>query len=287
MSTAIARGSSPVVAQDPMVPRSFVVTRTRQDTGDTTTLWLAAADGAPLTFRPGQFTMLQAYGIGEVPVSISGDPAAAGVLQQTIRDVGSVSHALATAETGARLGVRGPFGVGWDVGSARGRDVVVVAGGIGLAPLRPAVLEICADRAAYGDVTLLYGARTPAEQLFTEELPRWAAQHGVAVHVTVDRSDGAWRGPVGLVTGLVERAVFRPGLTTVLVCGPEVMMRHTAAAFTDRGVAPADIRVSMERNMKCGIGLCGHCQLRELFVCQDGPVLAYDRIASLITQPEL
>jgi NAD(P)H-flavin reductase len=287
VNAALATSSQRVVVEDPMVPRSFVVTRTRQDTRDTATLWLTAMDGAPLAFEPGQFTMLQAYGVGEVPVSISGDPADDGVLQHTIRDVGSVSHALATAEAGARLGVRGPFGVGWDVGTARGRDVVIVAGGIGLAPLRPAVLEICANRAAYGEVTLLYGARTPAERLFTDELPRWAAEHGVAVHVTVDRSDDSWRGPVGLVTDLVDRVVFRPELATVLVCGPEVMMRHTAAAFLDRGVAPADVRVSMERNMKCGIGLCGHCQLRELFICQDGPVLGYGLVASLLTQAEL
>jgi NAD(P)H-flavin reductase len=287
VNAALATSSQRVVVEDPMVPRSFVVTRTRQDTRDTATLWLTAMDGAPLAFEPGQFTMLQAYGVGEVPVSISGDPADDGVLQHTIRDVGSVSHALATAETGARLGVRGPFGVGWDVGTARGRDVVIVAGGIGLAPLRPAVLEICANRAAYGEVTLLYGARTPAERLFTDELPRWAAEHGVAVHVTVDRSDDSWRGPVGLVTGLVDRVVFRPELATVLVCGPEVMMRHTAAAFLDSGAAPADLRVSRERKMTCGIGLCGHCQLRELFICQDGPVLGYGLVASLLTQAEL
>jgi NAD(P)H-flavin reductase len=280
-------GSAPVVKEDPMVPRSFVVTRTRRETHDTATLWLAAVDGTPLAFEPGQFTMLQAYGVGEVPLSISGDPADDGVLHLTVRDVGSVSHALANAETGAQLGVRGPFGVGWDVGSARGRDVVIVAGGIGLAPLRPAVLEICANRAAYGEVTLLYGARTPDERLFTDELPRWATEHAVAVHVTVDRGNESWRGPVGLVTSLVDRTVFRPDVTTVLVCGPEVMMRHTAAAFLDRGVAPTDVRVSMERNMKCGIGLCGHCQLRELFICLDGPVLGYDRLGSHLTQAEL
>jgi NAD(P)H-flavin reductase len=273
--------------EDPMVPRSFVVTRTRQDTHDTATLWLAAADGTSFAFAAGQFTMLQAFGVGEVPVSISGDPADEGVLQHTVRDVGSVSHALAAADVGTRLGVRGPFGVGWDVASARGRDVVIVAGGIGLAPLRPAVLAICADRASYGDVTILYGARTPTERLFTDELPRWAAENDVAVHVTVDRGDESWRGPVGLVTGLVGRATFRPDVATVLICGPEVMMRHTAAAFVDLGVAPADVRVSMERNMKCGIGLCGHCQLRELFICQDGPVLGLDRIGSLLTQAEL
>jgi NAD(P)H-flavin reductase len=270
-----------------MVPRSFVVAATRQDTHDTATLWLEAVDAGPFTFEAGQFTMLQAYGVGEVPVSISGDPADDGILQHTVRDVGSVSHALATAETGVRLGVRGPFGVGWDVGSARGRDVVVVAGGIGLAPLRPALLELRADRRAYREVTLLYGARTPAERLFTDELSGWAAEQAITVHVTVDRADETWAGPVGLVTSLVDRSLFRPEDTTVLVCGPEVMMRHTVAAFADRGVAAVDLRLSMERNMKCGIGLCGHCQLRELFICQDGPVLGYDRLAGLMTQAEL
>ena len=269
-----------------MRPARYVVAGRKQETYDTVTLMLRPADPPVTAPRPGQFTMLYSFGVGEIPVSVSGI-GQDGVLVQTIREVGAVSGALCAAMPGEVIGVRGPFGTDWGVDRARGRDVLVVAGGIGLAPLRPAVLEICADRAAYGEITLLYGARTPAERLFTDELSRWAAERGVAVHVTVDRGDESWRGQVGLVTGLVDRAVFRPALTTVLVCGPEVMMRHTAAAFLDRGVAPSDIRVSMERNMKCGIGLCGHCQLRELFICQDGPVLGYGLVASLLTQAEL
>jgi NAD(P)H-flavin reductase len=275
------------LGRGPMVPRTFVVVRRRQDTADTATIWLEPADGHPLAFEAGQFTMLQAYGVGEVPISISGDPGAPGLLQHTVRDVGSVSHAIATAPVGSTLGVRGPFGAGWDVAGARGRDVVVVAGGIGLAPLRPAVLELGADRGAFGRVTLVYGARTPAEMLFPAEVLSWATEREIDVLVTVDRADDTWHGRVGLVTALLDRAAFDPARCTVLVCGPEVMMRHTAYALLDRGVPAADLRLSMERNMKCGIGLCGHCQLRELFICQDGPVLGYDVLAPVMTGAEL
>lgn len=270
-----------------MVPRRFVVTRTRRDTLDTHTLHLEPVDGAPLAFAAGQFTMLQAFGIGEVPISISGDPSHPETLQHTIRDVGSVSHALATAEPGTVIGVRGPYGTGWDVASGLGGDVVFVAGGIGLAPLRPAILEICAARSAYGRVLLLYGARTPEDILYPEDLRRWAGDHGIDVSVTVDVGRHAWRGRVGLVTQFIPRAVFDPARTLALLCGPEVMMRHAAADLADRGVPRHTLRLSMERNMKCGVGLCGHCQLRELFVCLDGPVLPYDRLEPLMARAEL
>jgi NAD(P)H-flavin reductase len=270
-----------------MLPRPFRVTSTRRDTRDTHTLELAPLDGEPLGFAPGQFTMLLAFGVGEVPISISGDPAHPEVLRHTIRDVGSVSHALAAASPGSVLGVRGAFGTGWDVERGRGSDVVIVAGGIGLAPLRPAVLQLAAARKDYGRVLLLYGARNPGEILYAEEQQVWAGQHGLDVEVIVDSGAPAWRGRVGLVTQLVERAPFDAASALALVCGPEVMMRHAARALVHRGMAPDRVRLSMERNMKCGIGLCGHCQLRELFCCLDGPVLGYDRLASLMARAEL
>ena len=270
-----------------MVPRSFVVTGTRRDTQDTRTLLLEPADGRPLRFEAGQFTMMLAFGVGEVPISISGDPAYPATLQHTIRDVGSVSHALAGAATGTTLGVRGPFGTGWGVPDGRGGDVVFFAGGIGLAPLRPAVLEVCADREAYRRVVLLYGARTPEDILFTDDLRRWADDHDVAVEVIVDRGQHAWRGRVGLVTQLLERAELDADRCLALICGPEVMMRHAALTLLDRGVPASRLRLSMERNMRCGVGLCGHCQLRELLLCVDGPVLAYDRLAPLMSVAEL
>ena len=270
-----------------MVPRRFMVTSTHRDTHDTYTLELASLDDEPLDFAPGQFTMLLAFGVGEVPISISGDPAHPGVLRHTIRDVGSISHALATAAPGSVLGVRGAFGTGWEVDRGRGGDVVIVAGGIGLAPLRPAILQVSAAREDYGRVLVLYGARNPEEILYAEEQRVWVERHGLDVQVIVDSGAHAWRGRVGLVTQLVERATFDAANALALVCGPEVMMRHSARALVDRGTAPERVRLSMERNMKCGIGLCGHCQLRELFCCLDGPVLGYDRLASLMTRAEL
>lgn len=276
--------TSPTAA---MLPRPFVVTESRRDTRDTHTLLLEAVDGPPLAFAPGQFTMLGAFGIGEVPISISGDPSRPEVLQHTIRDVGSVSHALAEAQPGTMLGVRGAYGTGWDVGTGRGGDVVFVAGGIGLAPLRPAILEVCRDRGDYGRVLVLYGARTPEDILYGDDLRSWAGDHGIDVSVTVDVGQHGWPGRVGLVTQFLPRATFEPARTLALLCGPEVMMRHAAAGLLDRGVPPRGIRLSMERNMKCGVGLCGHCQLRELFICLDGPVLAYDQLEPLMNRAEV
>ncbi len=270
-----------------MVPRGFVVTEAKRETRDTRTLLLTSVDDRPLEFRPGQFTMVTAFGVGEIPVSVSGDPARPETLQHTIRDVGSVSHALAASEPGTVVGIRGPFGHGWQVAHARGGDLVIAAGGIGLAPLRPAVLEVCANRSAYGSVSLLYGARRPEEMLFEDELRIWADEYDIDVRVTVDAAQFAWRGHIGLITQLIEGTRFDPERTTVLTCGPEVMMRQTARRFIDRGVAPARIRLSMERNMQCGVGLCGHCQLRELFVCVDGPVFEYDRLEPLLARAEV
>ncbi len=276
-----------LAAPDPMLPRPFVVRRTRQDTRDTYTLELEPTDGPALPWLPGQFTMLYAFGVGEAPISISGDPDRRDRIEHTIRNVGSVTAALVAAGPGTVLGVRGPLGTGWDVNSGKGGDVVFVAGGIGLAPLRPAVLELISHRADYGRVVLLYGARTPEDILFSDDLRSWAERHGIVVEVTVDNGQHAWRGRVGLVTQLVSRAGFDASRALALVCGPEVMMRYAAQALSDRGVRPERLRLSMERNMKCGVGLCGHCQLRELFLCVDGPVLGYDRLAPLMTRAEL
>lgn len=271
----------------PMVPRRFRVASTRRDNHDTLTVQLEPCEGGPLAFAAGQFTMLQVFGVGEVPISISGDPRGSGPLQHTIRDVGSVSHALAFAAPGQVLGVRGPYGTGWEVADGKGGDVVLVAGGIGLAPLRPALLEICAERGDYERVSLLYGARTPSDVLFAEDLRSWAEDHRITVEVIVDRGEAGWTGRIGLVTQLIGKVAFGADRRLALVCGPEVMMRHSAVALVARGVEPRRVRLSMERNMKCGIGLCGHCQLRELFLCLDGPVLPFDRLEPLMSRAEL
>lgn len=272
---------------DAMLPRLFRVERTRRDTRDTFTLELAPVAGEAMRFAAGQFTMLHAWGVGEVPISISGDPTAGGLLEHTIRNVGSVTRALVATARGEVLGVRGPFGTGWEVERGEGGDVVFAAGGIGLAPLRPALLQVVAHRERYDRVILLYGARTPEDVLFTPDLERWREENGIEVAVTVDNGPHDWRGRVGFVTQLVPRAGFDPSRTTAYVCGPEVMMRSCALALRDRGVRADRIRLSMERNMKCGVGLCGHCQLRELFLCVDGPVLGFDRLEPLMSRWEL
>jgi NAD(P)H-flavin reductase len=274
-------------ARAPMVPRRYRVVRNRRETPDTVTLALEPLDGEPLSFLPGQFNMLYAFGVGEVPISISGHPAEDGPLVHTVRAVGAVSRALCAARPGVTLGVRGPYGTDWDVGGAAGRDVVILAGGIGLAPLRPVVYEILAKRPQFGQVSLLVGARSPDLLLFTKELAGWRGRFDLHVRVTVDHADSSWLGHVGVVPDLLRGAPFDPGNTVAFVCGPEVMMRVSAAALIDLGVPPKAVRLSMERNMKCGIGHCGHCQFGPAFVCREGAVFSFDRAAPLMAVREL
>jgi len=273
--------------RDPMVPRVARVRQRQRNLSDTWTLVLEMEDGEPLDFLPGQFNMLTVFGVGEVPISISGDPDKRGGLVHTIRDVGPVSGALARLTPGEAVGVRGPFGTAWPVKEARGSDVVILAGGLGLAPLRPAIYSILANRRHYGKVALLYGARSPAEMLFRSELEQWRRLLDIEIQVTVDTASSDWFGSVGVVTTLVPRATFDPEHTVAIVCGPEIMMRFGVAALRARGIGDQSIYLSMERNMKCAVGLCGHCQLGSVFVCRDGPVFRLDKLAPLMAVKEL
>ncbi len=287
-----AETSAPPVAapgppRDPWLPRPFRVTATHREAHDTVTLELEPQDGRGLAFEAGQFTMLSAFGVGEVPISISGHPDRPDRLVHTIRDVGGTTAALCAMRPGDLVGVRGPYGRGWGVSDAAGGDLLVVAGGIGLAPLRPAVLEVVASREIYGRVGVLYGARTAADVLFGVDLATWASHADVQVGVTVDRAPTSWVGRVGLVTELIASASFDPARTLALVCGPEVMMRYVANELTALGVPPERVRLSLERNMRCGVGLCGHCQLREFLVCVDGPVFGLDAVRPLLGVREL
>jgi len=259
--------------------------RRRAETPQVFTLELEPVGDGP--FAPGQFNMLSAFGVGEVPISFSGDPAEAERLVHTIRAVGPVSAALTRLKEGHCVGLRGPFGVGWPMAEAEGRDVIVVAGGLGLAPLRPALYRLLAERRRYGKVMLIYGARSPRDILFRSELEEWRRRLDVEIEVTVDHADADWRGHVGVVMPFIARAVFDPLQAIALVCGPEVMMRFAAAALRDAGIAEEAIHLSMERNMKCAIGQCGHCQFGPIFICRDGPVLRYDRLRRLLTVKEL
>jgi NAD(P)H-flavin reductase len=285
-----AEPSSPLAtgAADPMVPAFARLSGRRRETADTWTLTLEfdGRDGAP-GFVAGQFNMLYAFGIGEVPISMSGDPGRPGPLVHTVRAVGPVSSALARARSGERVGVRGPFGAGWPVEQAVGADVLVIAGGLGLAPLRPALYRLLAERQRYGRLVLLYGTRSPADILFRRELERWRRRLDLEIEVTVDHATSDWRGNVGVVTTLIPRAAFDPLNSIALVCGPEIMMRFAIASLRDAGLPDDAIYLSMERNMKCAIGHCGHCQFGPTFVCKDGPVFRYDRIGPLLSAKEI
>ena len=273
---------------DPMLPSPYRVQRVRQDTYDTFTLELQSANGVDgLRFNAGQFNMLYVFGVGEVPISISGDPAMPATLVHTTRAVGTVTKAMRQLKRGDMLGVRGPFGTHWPVEEAIGNDAVIVAGGIGLAPLRPALYALLANREKFGKVVLLYGTRTPSDILFRRELESWRSRLDLEVYVTVDRATGNWRGNVGVVTTLIPKAPFDPRNAVALVCGPEIMMRFTILELQKRGVAAKNIFLSMERNMKCAVGFCGHCQFGPTFICKDGPVFRYDRIKDLFTKREI
>lgn len=272
----------------PMAPSPFRVQKVRRETRDTFTLELQSANGAARPpFLAGQFNMLYVFGVGEVPMSITGDPGDPDTIVHTTRSVGAVTRAVCKLKRGDVVGVRGPFGTPWPVEDAAGKDVIIVAGGIGLAPLRPVIYQILSDRAKYGKVVLIYGTRTPADILFQNELAKWRSRLDFRAEVTVDRAPAAWRGPVGVVTTLIPKVSFDPQRSVAMVCGPEVMMRYVVRELEDRGVEKERVYISMERNMKCAVGFCGHCQLGPAFICKQGPVFRYDRIAPLLGIREL
>jgi NAD(P)H-flavin reductase len=271
--------SEPAVSDLWTEPAPWRVTATRRESADTVTLELEPPAGAVFAFRPGQFNMLGAFGIGEVPISISGDPAAGGPVLHTIRDVGMATHALCTLEPGHHVGVRGPYGTCWPLEEAEGGDVVIIAGGIGLPPVRPAIYHVLAHRDRYQRVVLLYGARTPGDLLFTDELTSWRSRFDCDVQVTVDAAGGGWRGDVGVVPDLIATARFDPAAATAFMVGPEIMMRFTIRVLLSAGVPEDRIFLSMERSMQCAVAMCGHCQLGPFLVCRDGPVFCHRRLA--------
>jgi NAD(P)H-flavin reductase len=276
------------VAGDAMQPTLHKVVRTKKETHDTFTMELRPVGGAARKpFAPGQFNMVYVFGAGECAISISGSPAAPQTLLHTTRIVGTVTRALRNLKEGDQIGIRGPFGSAWPLERAAGCDVVLIAGGIGLAPLRPAICQILAEREKYGKIVLLYGARTPQDLLYRRELEHWRAKLDLEVQVTVDRADPGWRGNVGVVTTLVRRAPFDRLNAVAFVCGPEIMMRYAVAELQTRGVPNEQIFISMERNMKCAVGVCGHCQFGPMFVCKDGPVFGFDRVRHWFEQREI
>lgn len=271
----------------PLIPKWYSIRRRIRETPDTFSLELEAMEpNAAAGFAPGQFNMIYMLATGEVPISISGDPGLPKLLVHTIRVYGAVTSRMQTLRKGDRVGVRGPFGTCWPLDDLKGRDIVLCAGGIGMAPLRPVLYAILAQREAFGKVTLLYGERTPADLIYRREMERWRGRSDLQILVTVDSARQGWRGNVGVVTALVSHLRIDPPNTFALLCGPEIMMRYAVHALSGKGLAEEHIFISMERNMKCGLGLCGHCQVGPLFICKDGPVFRYSAVKDLFHRQE-
>jgi NAD(P)H-flavin reductase len=269
-----------------MTPAPMRVTRVRWETSDTLTLTLDSS-AQKVAFAPGQFNMLYAFAVGEVALSMSGDSLRTDELVHTIKAVGAVTEALCRIRKGGTLGVRGPYGQPWPIADCEGGDLLLIAGGLGLAPLRPVLYHVIRNRLLYKQISLLVGARTPEDLLYRRELTEWERRPDLRVLVTVDRAGPNWKGRVGVVPALVSEASFDPNRTVAYVCGPEVMMRFCVRELKRRGLPDERIYLSMERNMKCAVGFCGHCQYGPSFVCKDGPVLGFDRIRSLFWQREI
>ncbi|MEX2114254.1 MAG: FAD/NAD(P)-binding protein [Pirellulales bacterium] len=277
----MSAATSCAIADNPWLAQSVKIAGVTREIPGVATYHLQFSDAAlhaHYGFQPGQFNMLYLPGVGEIAISLSAGADRNGTWDHTIREAGNVTRTLAELGIGGALGLRGPYGSCWPLDEHAGADVVVVAGGIGLAPLRPALYAMMQQPRKFGRCTLLYGARTPDALLYTREYQQWSAS-GVDVQTTVDRSADGWRGNVGVAQLLVDR--LQPlvaGNTLLLLCGPEVMMRYTVRSALGRGLRKDQIWVSLERNMQCAVGLCGHCQLGPAFVCKDGPIFRYDRI---------
>ena len=269
-------------------PRPFRVLDIQEEIPGCRTLRVAAADNlGDCRFKPGQFFMLYVFGQGEVPISISGNPGDEEILTFTVMAVGSVTRALCELKAGDTIGLRGPFGSAWPIDAVQGRDVIIMAGGLGLAPLRPVIYELLHSAVHYGDLTLLYGTRQPVSILFQQELAAWRETAPLNVDVTVDNAGREWPGKVGVVTELLKDCSIDAENTSAFICGPEVMMRFSAFALLDRGMVPQNIFVSMERNMQCAVKTCGRCQYGPFFVCSDGPVFAFDQVERLFKLREV
>jgi NAD(P)H-flavin reductase len=275
--------SAPVITnqnEQLLVPYWAQVKEIISETDDTSTIWLELSDEDiqnTYKFAAGQFNMLYLPGYGEAAISISSDPHKPDQIGYTVRFVGNVTHAISRLRVGQTIGLRGPFGTAWPIEAYKGYDVAIAAGGIGLAPLRPVIYELIKHRQDYGNVVILYGARTPSDLLYTEEYATWE-EHDIEVLVTVDRADERWQGQVGVVPMLFYRCRFDNQKTIVFSCGPEIMMRFVVYEGLARRISPQQIYLSMERNMKCGQGFCGHCQYGPYFICKDGPVYRFDQL---------
>lgn len=280
----------PICGSETMFPVPMQIVEVHEENFNTRTFTMRIEDRTArdqYRWIPGQFNMIYLPGVGEAAISISSDPEETEVIGHTIRVVGSVTRAISRLGERGILGLRGPFGRGWPLTQLEGGDVVMVAGGIGLAPLRPVVYWLLRNRPKFRRVMLLYGCRTPEDRLYREELDRWAENPALDLLVTVDNATSGWVGPVGVVTKLLQRIRVNADHTTVFVCGPRMLNRAAAWSFLQLHVPPERVFLSLERNMHCGFGQCGHCQYGPKFVCKDGPVFAFSEISDIFAKEEI
>jgi sulfhydrogenase subunit gamma (sulfur reductase) len=239
-------------------------------------------DGLSLAHRPGQFVEVSILGVGEAPISISSSPSRSnGTFELCVRKAGDVTNAIHHLKAGSFIGIRGPFGRGFPIEKFRGKDMLFAPGGLGLAPLRSLINQVLDERAMFGRVLILYGARNPSEMLFKDELARWANRADIELLTTVDKGDETWKGNVGVITTLFRQISINPRNTVAVTCGPPVMYRFVLMEFFGKGISEGNIYLSLERRMKCGVGKCGHCQINNVYACQSGPVFPYSEIKGL------
>lgn len=270
---------------NPFIIHAATITRKVQDSEDIYTYSLRFNDAShreSFRFSGGQFNMLYVFGVGEVPISIVSDPDEPQQLDHTIRVVGRVTRAISLLESGDSMGIRGPYGRGWPLEEAQGKDILVVTGGLGCAPVRGAIEYVLRRRDSYGALKILHGVKTPSDLLYRDRFDAWRHQPGTEVYLSSDQPGKTWRYHVGVVTQLFEEIEFDSGRTLVLMCGPEVMMHFGIPILRKRGIPDTAIYLSLERHMECGIGLCGHCQMQPFFVCKEGAVMRYDLIAPFL-----
>ena len=259
-----------------------VVRSVRPMTGMEKLFDIALPEGMSLGHKPGQFVEVSLFGVGEAPISICSSPSRSnGSFQLCVRRAGDLTGLLHTLAPGSPIGIRGPFGTGFPIERFRGKDMLFAPGGLGLAPLRSLINQVLDERSDFGRVIILYGARSPAELLFTDELAAWKARGDVEVHLTVDRGDENWKGNVGVITTLFPKVEVHPRNTVAVTVGPPVMYRFVLMELLGKGLPDGNIWLSLERRMKCGVGKCGHCQINHLYACQSGPSFSYAQIKHL------
>jgi sulfite reductase subunit B len=267
--------------QSLFMPRMGRIVAARMMTEKERFFRVVMADGRVLGHKPGQFLEVSIFGVGEAPVSICSSPTQEDSFEMLVRNVGTVTNAMHRLDAGVTLGLRGPYGNGFDMDVMKGKDVLFVAGGLGLAPARGVIKYVLDRRADYGKVTILYGSRSPKELLFTDDLAEWAARPDCDFHVTVDRPDDKWTENRGVITTLFKKVKIASSNTYAVIVGPPIMYKYAILETLSAGVPESRILCSLERRMKCGVGRCGHCQIGNVYVCQEGPVFSYAQIKRL------